>query len=85
MATPAKKSPEQVRAEQERTEYSTWVAVAPIPFGNTLAFQPGHPVPVSHVEQYKYDEQGLVERVRGEDRQQAAAAVPGTSVTADQQ
>jgi hypothetical protein len=85
MATPAKKSPEQIRAEQEAAEYSTWVAVAPIPFGNATAFMPGHPVPVSHVEQYKYDEQGLVERVRGEDRQQAAAAAPGTSTTADQQ
>jgi len=75
----AKKSPEQERADQEAAEYSTWRAVAPIPYGNTLAFQPGAPVPVSHVEAYKYDEQGLVERVRGEDRQQAAAATPATN------
>jgi hypothetical protein len=80
----AQKSPEQVRAEAEAAEYSTWRAVAPIPFGNTIAFMPGHPVPVSHVEQYKYDEQGLVERVRGEDKQQAVAATPATNATADQ-
>ena len=72
-------SPEELRAEEEAGEYSTWVAVAPIPYGNTLAFQPGHPVPVSHVAAYKYDVQGLVKRVRGEDRQQAAGATPATS------
>jgi hypothetical protein len=76
----AKKSPEDLRAEQEAAEYSTWRAVAPIPYGNAIAFMPGHPVPVSHVETYKYDEQGLVERVRGEDRQQAVAATPATNV-----
>jgi hypothetical protein len=74
-----KKSPEQVRAEEEAAEYSTWRAVAPIPYGNSVAFMPGAPVPVSHVETYKYDEQGLVERVRGEDRQQAVAATPATN------
>jgi hypothetical protein len=77
----AKKSPEQVRADQEAAEYATWVAVADIPYGDAIAFRPGHPVPVSHVEQYKYDDQGLVRRVRGEDRQQAAAAVPSTNAT----
>jgi hypothetical protein len=84
----ARKTDEQLaqeRASAEAAEYTTWRAVAPIPFGNATAFMPGHPVPVSHVEQYKYDEQGLVERVRGEDRQQAAAAAPATSTTADQQ
>jgi hypothetical protein len=81
----AQKSPEQVRAEAEAAEYSTWRATAPIPFGNTVAFMPGAPVPVSHVEQYKYDEQGLVERVRGEDKQQAVAANPATSSAADKQ
>ena len=80
-----KKSPQQVRAEAEAAEYTTWVAVQPIAYGNAIAYQPGAPVPVSNVEQYKYDEQGLVERVRGEDKKQAAAAVPGTSTTADQQ
>lgn len=70
----AQKSAAQVRAEQELAEYTTWRAVSPIAFGNTIAFMPGHPVPVSHVEQYKYDEQGLVERVRGEEKAQAEAA-----------
>lgn len=70
----AKKSPLELRLEQEIAEYSTYRAIAPIPFGNTIAFQPGHPVPVSHVEQYRYDEQGLVEKLTGEARQQAVDA-----------
>jgi hypothetical protein len=37
----AKKSPEQVRADQEAAEYATWVAVADIPYGDAIAFRPG--------------------------------------------
>jgi hypothetical protein len=74
----AKKSFE-TRAEQEAAEYSTWRAVHPIPFGDQIAFQPGHIVPNSHVEQYKYDEQGLVERIRGEEKAVAAAINPATT------
>lgn len=78
-ATPSKSA--KSRAEQEAAEYSTWRAVAPIPHGNTIAYQPGHVVPVSNVEQYGYDKQGLVERIKGEESEQAAQAVP--SLTKD--
>lgn len=74
-AAPASKSAKS-RAEQEAAEYSTWRAIAPIPHGNTIAYQPGHAVPVSNVEQYGYDKQGLVERVKGEEAVQAEQAAP---------
>jgi hypothetical protein len=35
-------------------------------FGNALAYDVGHPVPVSAVEMYGYDKQGVVERVATE-------------------
>ena len=53
----------------------------PIYHEGYVAYRPGMPVPVSNVELYKYDEQGLVERVTGDDRVQAKQAVPATSVT----
>jgi hypothetical protein len=79
-----KKSPHQVRAEAEAAEYTTWKAKVDIWHDGVVAYRPGHAVPVSNVAQYKYDEQDLVERVRGEEKAQASAAVPGTSTTADQ-
>lgn len=63
------------RAEAEIAEYSTWRAVVPIPHGNSIAYQPGHVVPVSNVEQYGYDKQGLVEKISGEEKTQAEQAV----------
>lgn len=41
-------------------EYGTWVATGPIFMGTALAFAPGAQVPISHVERFKLDEQGLV-------------------------
>lgn len=41
-------------------EYGTWVAIRPIPMGSALAFNPGAQVPVSHVERFQLDKQGLV-------------------------
>jgi len=72
MAT-AKKAYEK-RAEEELAEYSTFVATADISFNGVPAYRAGHPVPVSNVEKFRYDEQGLVRRVRGEERSQAQAA-----------
>lgn len=66
----------ETRAEQEGAEYSTYRAVADIPHGNTIAYRAGMAVPVSNVERYKYDEQGLVERVKGDEVVQAQQAVP---------
>jgi hypothetical protein len=47
------------RAERE-TEYYTYVATEPIPWGNILAFPVGSQVPVSTVQRLKWDEMGLV-------------------------
>ena len=69
----------EARAKAEKAEYSTWRAKSPIYHEGAIAYQPGQPVPVSNVELYKYDEQGLVERVTGDDRVQAQQAVPATS------
>jgi hypothetical protein len=41
-------------------EYGTWVAIQPIPMGNALAFAVGAQVPISHVERFQLDKQGLV-------------------------
>lgn len=62
------------RAEEELAEYSTFVATSDIKFNGAPAYRAGQPVPVSNVEKYRYDEQGLVKRVRGEERAQAQQA-----------
>ena len=71
----------EARAEAEAAEYSTFRAKVPIYHEGYVAYRPGHAVPVSNVELYKYDEQGLVERVTGDDKVQAKQAVPATSAT----
>jgi hypothetical protein len=65
------KSPEQIRAEQEIAEYSTYRAIAPIVHDGALAYVPGHAVPVSNVQQYGYDELGLVEKIKGDEKSAA--------------
>lgn len=67
------------RAEQELAEYSTFRAKVDIPYGGVVAYRKGQAVPVSNVEKFHYDEQGLVERVRGEDRVQAQQAAVANS------
>ena len=62
------------RAEDELAEYSTFVATADISFNGAPAYRVGHPVPVSNVAKFHYDEQGLVKKVRGEERAQAQQA-----------
>ena len=69
----------EARAKAEAAEYSTFRAKVPIYHEGYVAYRPGMAVPVSNVERYAYDEQGLVERVRGEDRVQAKQAVPATN------
>ena len=76
----ATKKSYETRAEAEAAEYSTFRAVVPFPHGITIAYQAGHIVPVSNVEQYGYDKQGLVERVKGDEQEQAAQAVPPLTV-----
>lgn len=62
------------RAEAELAEYSTFRAKVDIPYGGVVAYRAGQPVPVSNVAKFKYDDQGLVKRVRGEERVQAEQA-----------
>jgi len=64
----------EARAKAEAAEYATFRAKVDIYHDGVVAYRPGHAVPVSNVERYKYDDQGLVERVRGEDRVQAQQA-----------
>ena len=58
-------TPEEVAAfaEIQEKEYGTFFAVAPISFNGSPAYNVGDPVPVSNVNKYKYDEQGLVAKV----------------------
>jgi hypothetical protein len=74
MAAAPKKSYES-RAEEEAAEYSSFVATSDIYHDGEVAYRPGHAVPVSNVERYKYHDQGLVKQLRGEEKAQAAAAV----------
>jgi len=54
-------SPLQEFEQKLADEYGKWKAKAVIMVGNARAFNVGDPVPVSHVTQYHYDEQDLVE------------------------
>jgi hypothetical protein len=81
----ASKSPEQVRAEAEIAEYSTYRAVLPIVFDGALVHVPGHAVPASNVERHGWLEQGLVEKITGDEKQVAvdkATAIKATSAPA---
>lgn len=46
----------------QEAEYGTYVANQQITKGAAVAYQKGHPVPVSNVVVYRYDERGLVDR-----------------------
>jgi hypothetical protein len=51
----------QERIDEEAREYSTWVAVADIPLAPGIySYRVGHVVPISNVEAYGYDKDGLV-------------------------
>ena len=51
----------QARIDAEAAEYTTWVAVGDIAVSpGVLAYTRGHVVPISNVEKYGYDEDGLV-------------------------
>lgn len=67
-------------AKAQEAEYGTYVANGPIFYGGARAFNAGDPVPVSHVDTYKYLEQGLVRRVDDPAPVAAAAEVVPLSV-----
>lgn len=72
------------RRRAREAEYSRWVAVQDIPWGNVKAFLPGMPVPASTVERYKWDELGLVaERTSAEGR--AVLERTGAATTAERE
>lgn len=58
---------DEYRARQ-LAEYGTFVAVQTITKGGAVAYNRGHPVPVSNVVTYRYDERGMVERTPDADR-----------------
>jgi hypothetical protein len=66
-------------AKAQAEEYGTFVAKGPIYHDGALAYTEGHPVPRSNVERHKYEEQGLVSKVKKAD---AASAQPGEVVAA---
>lgn len=43
-------TPDEEYRQQQAAEYGTYVANKPIDFGGARAFNPGDPVPVSHVD-----------------------------------
>ena len=59
----AEKEPWQVYAEAQAEEWGQFVAKVKIYYDGVLAYDVGYPVPVSNVEKFDYEEQGLVERV----------------------
>ncbi len=50
--------------DAQAAEYGQWVAKDRIYHGVALAYLPGDPVPASNVAAHKYDEAGLVEKVK---------------------
>lgn len=58
---PAEKTIPELEAEQ-LAEWGAWKATGPIYVEGVRAFNKGDAVPVSHVKQYAYDTQGLVEK-----------------------
>jgi len=50
-------------AEAQAVEYGTYVAVVDIEFEGARAYNVGHPVPVSNVEQHGYLDKGWVREV----------------------
>jgi hypothetical protein len=49
----------------QAVEHGTYVAAAPIYVDGALAHSVGHPVPISNVERYGYEQTGHVRRVDG--------------------
>lgn len=67
---------EHVYKSAQAAEYGVWRAVTAIFHHGARAFNPGDPVPVSHVEAYGYDRDGLVEPAPAEQTEQTPAVAP---------
>jgi hypothetical protein len=70
-------TPEEVAAfaAAQEEEWGTYVAIHPISYNGVPAYNVGDPVAVSNVRRYKYDEQGLVEKVANKAAQEAIRGV----------
>jgi hypothetical protein len=81
------------RLQVQYGEYAQWVAAQDITVGGALAFAPGHPVPVAHVERFGYDKMNppLVRRPDGwsepgsDDEAVAAELAARTTAPTDQE
>lgn len=80
------------RRQQIAKEYGTYVAAEPITINGALAFAPGHPVPISHLELYpallEADEHGNVpvvtveEYAAAQEKAEKEAAAPAKKASA---
>jgi hypothetical protein len=50
-------------AARQAVEWGTYIAARPLFIGGVLAFNPGDAVPVSHVERFGWEQNGLVSRI----------------------
>jgi hypothetical protein len=66
----------------QAVEYGTYVCVSPIFVGGARAFNPGHPVPVSHVDANPdWLSDGLVEKVAVDSSAPARPAAPAPDLS----
>lgn len=65
---------EQRRAAQAK-EYGTWIASQQIWVGNALAYDVGHPVPISNVQRHGYDTDELVVKTSSKEGKAILAAL----------
>lgn len=66
-------TPEKFAAAQAE-EWGTYVAKEVIYYNGARAFNPGDAVPIGHVNQYGYEEQGLVEKRKASETKAAVKA-----------
>jgi hypothetical protein len=76
-------SPEALKVRQDLLDdWSQWVAVVDIPYGNVLAYAAGDAVPASNVKRWQYDQQGLVAKRTTKAGQEALDRRAGQSPSA---
>lgn len=73
-------SPEELKARQALLDdWSQYVALADIPYGNVFAYRAGDAVPASNVRRWKYDEQGFVAKRTSREGKAALEALAARS------
>lgn len=71
--------------EEQVAEYGTYVAVSPISFNGVPAYNIGDPVPVSNVEKYGYEKDGLVAKINSKAAQDMVRAIHESNAGAQEQ